>query len=50
MIEFKEVNKFFQDGFHALKNITFKVEEGELLVLIGPSGSGKTTTMRISTA
>jgi osmoprotectant transport system ATP-binding protein len=47
LIEFKEVNKVFQDGFHALKDITFKVEEGELLVLIGPSGSGKTTTMRM---
>jgi osmoprotectant transport system ATP-binding protein len=47
LIEFKEVNKVFQGGFHALKDITFKVEEGELLVLIGPSGSGKTTTMRM---
>ncbi|MET3698821.1 osmoprotectant transport system ATP-binding protein [Bacillus oleivorans] len=47
MIEFKEVNKVFPDGFHALQDITFHVEEGELLVLIGPSGSGKTTTMRM---
>ncbi len=47
MIHFKEVTKTFQDGFKALKNITFEVKEGELLVLIGPSGSGKTTTMRM---
>ncbi|WP_010283087.1 ABC transporter ATP-binding protein [Bacillus timonensis] len=47
MIEFKEVSKTFQDGFKALKKITFKVEEGELLVLIGPSGSGKSTTMKM---
>lgn len=47
MIEFKDVSKTFQDGFKALKNISFQVTEGELLVLIGPSGSGKTTTMRM---
>ncbi|QDP39279.1 ABC transporter ATP-binding protein [Radiobacillus deserti] len=47
MIEFNEVNKQFQDGFKALRNVTFKVKEGELLVLIGPSGSGKTTTMKM---
>lgn len=47
MIEFKEVSKTFQDGFKALNNISFKVEEGELLVLIGPSGSGKSTTMKM---
>ncbi|WP_312095949.1 betaine/proline/choline family ABC transporter ATP-binding protein [Niallia sp.] len=47
MIQFNEVTKTFQDGFKALKNISFQVNEGELLVLIGPSGSGKTTTMRM---
>lgn len=47
MIEFNDVSKTFQDGFKALKNISFQVTEGELLVLIGPSGSGKTTTMRM---
>ncbi|MBA4493827.1 ABC transporter ATP-binding protein [Paenactinomyces guangxiensis] len=47
MIEFKEVSKTFEDGFEALKDISFKVKEGELLVLIGPSGCGKTTTMKM---
>lgn len=41
------MNKTFQDGFKALKHVSFQVKEGELLVLIGPSGSGKTTTMRM---
>jgi iron(III) transport system ATP-binding protein len=30
----------------AVNNITFDVQEGELLTLLGPSGCGKTTTMR----
>jgi osmoprotectant transport system ATP-binding protein len=32
---------------HAVDDISFTVQEGELAVLIGPSGSGKTTTMRM---
>ncbi|GAA0382777.1 ABC transporter ATP-binding protein [Bacillus horti] len=47
MIQFQQVSKVFEDGFQALKNINFEVEEGELLTLIGPSGCGKTTTMKM---
>ncbi|WP_206809461.1 ABC transporter ATP-binding protein [Paradesulfitobacterium ferrireducens] len=47
MIRFQEVSKVFPDGFKALDNITFHIDEGELFVLIGPSGCGKTTTMKM---
>lgn len=47
MIEFKNVTKQFLDGTTAVNNISFKVNEGELLTLIGPSGCGKTTTMKM---
>ncbi len=31
---------------HALKNISLKVEKGEIVTLIGANGAGKTTTLR----
>ncbi len=39
------VNKYY-GGFHALKNINFRVANGERIVLCGPSGSGKSTLVR----
>lgn len=47
MIEFKAVNKTYDDGHQVLKNINLKINEGEITVLIGPSGCGKTTTMKL---
>jgi osmoprotectant transport system ATP-binding protein len=41
------VNKKYDDGFHALKNINLEFKQGEISVLIGPSGCGKTTTMKL---
>ena len=32
---------------HAVKNVSFEVNEGSLLVLLGPSGCGKSTTLRL---
>lgn len=50
MITLENVTKTYQTprgDFHAVKDVSFTVAEGELAVLIGPSGSGKTTTMRM---
>lgn len=45
VIELKHVNKHFGD-LHVLKDISLKVQKGEVVVIIGPSGSGKSTLCR----
>ncbi|MDX6751153.1 amino acid ABC transporter ATP-binding protein [Geminicoccaceae bacterium 1502E] len=45
MIEMIGVSKYFGD-FQVLKNITFRVDAGERIVVCGPSGSGKSTMIR----
>jgi len=48
MIEVEKLTKRY--GNHdALKGITFKAKQGEIVGLLGPNGAGKTTTMRILT-
>lgn len=47
MIRFENISKVWLDGFKALDDISFHIDEGELFVLIGPSGSGKTTTLKM---
>ena len=43
-IEFKNVNFTYPDsGIHALKNISFKVNQGESIAIIGNTGAGKST-------
>jgi multiple sugar transport system ATP-binding protein len=41
------VDKVYDNGFHAVKDLSLDVEDGEFLVLVGPSGCGKTTALRM---
>jgi multiple sugar transport system ATP-binding protein len=41
------VNKVYPDGFHAVRDLTLRVPDGELFVLLGPSGCGKSTVLRM---
>jgi putative spermidine/putrescine transport system ATP-binding protein len=40
------VSKRYGD-FHAVRDVTLEVADGEFVVLLGPSGCGKTTTLRM---
>ena len=42
-----KVNKVYENGFHAVKDMDMDVGDGEFMVLVGPSGCGKTTTLRM---
>ena len=48
MLECKNLEKRF-GSIHAVRGISFKVEEGEILGFLGPNGAGKSTTMRMIT-
>src|ERR1700751_5320071 len=42
-----KVNKVYENGFHAVKDMSLDINDGEFMVLVGPSGCGKTTTLRM---
>ena len=45
MLELKDVHSYY-GNIHALKGISFTVDDGEIVTLIGANGAGKSTTMR----
>lgn len=48
MIEVKNVSKYF-GSVKAVDNLSFELNQGEVVGFLGPNGAGKTTTMRILT-
>jgi general L-amino acid transport system ATP-binding protein len=46
MIEARGVEKWYPNGFHALRGAELTVHRGEVVVIMGPSGSGKSTFLR----
>ena len=48
MIEFHNVTKIYKDtGKAALRNVSFKIANGDFVFLIGETGAGKTTITRL---
>ncbi len=46
-VSLDKVNKVYENGFHAVKDLSIDVADGEFMVLVGPSGCGKTTALRM---
>ena len=46
-VAFNEVDKVYDNGVHAVDDLSLDIRDGEFLVLVGPSGCGKTTALRM---
>ena len=46
-VEFREVDKIYDNGVQAVFDLSLYIQDGEFLVLVGPSGCGKTTALRM---
>ena len=47
MIEFHHVTKRYESGFEALKNVSLRLDDGQMAFLTGHSGAGKSTLLKI---
>lgn len=48
LLEVENLTKHF-GGLTAIKNVSFRVDKGQVVGLIGPNGAGKTTLLRLIT-
>ena len=47
MIHFSQVIKRYAGGYEALRNISFEITDGEMVLLSGHSGAGKSTLLNL---
>lgn len=51
VVDVKNVQKVYgkkgENQSHALKGVSFSIQEGEFVGIMGPSGSGKTTLLNV---
>ena len=47
MITLEKVNKIYSNGLHAVKDVSLKVNKGDIFGIIGLSGAGKSSNTSI---
>ncbi|KMP98025.1 ATP-binding cassette domain-containing protein, partial [Bacillus cereus] len=51
VVDVKNIQKLYgkkgENQSHALKGVSFSIQEGEFVGIMGPSGSGKTTLLNV---
>ena len=45
LLEVKDIQVYY-GAIHAIKGVSFEVNEGEIVTLIGANGAGKSSTLR----
>ena len=51
IVEFENVTRIYKSGEHelrALDHVSFRLDEGKIVVILGPSGAGKSTLLLTS--
>ena len=46
LLEVRNLNKVYDNGYHAVRDVSYKLPSGKLVGLIGPNGCGKSTMMK----
>ena len=46
-IVISDLSKVYDNNFSALKKVSLKVKQGEILAMLGPNGAGKTTLISV---
>ena len=46
LLELRDLNKYYDDGYHAVRGVSYRIGPGMLVGLIGPNGCGKSTMMK----
>ena len=46
LLEARNLQKYYDDGYHAVRGVSFSIPSGMLVGLIGPNGCGKSTMMK----